>query len=75
MMNFSKKGAVTRVGTAPPKTVVWDEDFSLPLLIKFYHNNEISQRENYKYLKFKLIKWVKILDSKRPTGCVGHEEQ
>jgi hypothetical protein len=36
--------------------VVWDEGFSLPRLIKFYHNNEISQRENYKYLKFELIK-------------------
>ena len=34
----------------PSKMVVWNEGFTLPRLIKFYHNKNKSQRENYKYL-------------------------
>jgi hypothetical protein len=25
-------------------------------------------------LKFELIMWVRILDSKRPAGCIGYEK-
>jgi hypothetical protein len=59
----------------PSKMVVWNEGFALPRLIKFYHNKKISQRESYKYLKFQLIMWVRILESEQPTGCIGHKEQ
>jgi len=75
MFDFGSKKGGHPGRDRPSKNVVWNEGFALPRLIKFYHNKKIPQHENYKYLKFQLIKWARILDSKRPTGGIGHKEQ
>ncbi len=75
MIDFGLKKGGHPGRDRPSKMVVWNEGFALPRLIKVYHNKKISQRENYNYLKFHLIKWERILESGQPTGGIGHKEQ